>query len=65
MRYAMIFTRMNVTLIAFPAAVLYLLGGLSTGLRLFGAEQSRRPPRRLGRLLGFAGLLLHAMMLYQ
>jgi len=65
MRYAMIFTRMNVTLIAFPAAVLYLLGGLSTGLRLFGAEHSWRPPRRLGLLLGFAGLLLHAMMLYQ
>jgi hypothetical protein len=32
-RYAMISARMNVTLIAFPAALLYFVGGLSTGLR--------------------------------
>ena len=51
---------MNMTLIAIPAAVLYLPGGLSTGIRLFGAEHSRRPPRRLGLLLGFGALLLHA-----
>lgn len=63
-RYAMICSRMNVTLIAFPAAFLYFFGGLSTGLRLFGAEESWRPPRSLGLALGFAGLLLHSVMLY-
>ena len=51
---------MNMTLIAFPAAVLYFAGGLSTGLRLFGAEERWRPSRNLGIGLGFAGLLLHA-----
>ena len=55
---------MNVALIAFPAAILYFLGGLSTGLRLFSAEDSRRPPRALGIALGYGGLLLHAAMLY-
>jgi len=63
-RYAMISARMNVTLIAFPAALLYFIGGLSTGLRLFGAEESWRPPRSLALGLGFAGLLLHGAMLY-
>ena len=55
---------MNVTLIAFPAAFFYFVGGLSTGLRLFGAEDSWRPPRALGIALGFAGLLLHGAFLY-
>ncbi len=55
---------MNMTLIAFPAALLYLFGGLSTGLRLFGQEGSWRPPRSLGIGLGFGGLLLHAVLLY-
>ncbi|MGB5764940.1 MAG: cytochrome c biogenesis protein CcsA [Sedimenticolaceae bacterium] len=55
---------MNITLIAFPAAVFYFLGGLSTGLRLFGAEERWRPSRNLGIGLGFAGLLLHAILLY-
>lgn len=63
-RYAMICNRMNITLIAILAAILYVLGGLSTGLRLFGAEDSWRPPRSLGLALGFAGLSLHALMLY-
>lgn len=64
MRYAIIIIRMNVTLIALPAAGLYLLGGLSTGLRLFAGEDDWRPSRHLGLLLGFAGLLLHGLMLY-
>ena len=55
---------MNVTLIAFLAAALYLGGGLSTGLRLFGTEDSWRPARAIGIALGFAGLLLHAALLY-
>ena len=55
---------MNVTFIAFPAAALYLAGGLSAGLRLFGAEDNWRPARTVGIGLGFAGLLLHAMLLY-
>ncbi len=54
---------MNMTLIAFPAALFYLFGGLSTGLRLFGREDSWRPPRALGIGLGFVGLLLHAIIL--
>ncbi len=60
----MISPGMNMTLIAFPAALLYLAGGLSTGLRLFGSADSWRPPRSLGIRLGFAGLFLHAVMLY-
>ena len=63
-RYAMISPGMNITLIAFPAALLYLAGGLSTGLRLFGSADRWRPPRSLGIGLGFAGLFLHAVMLY-
>jgi ABC-type uncharacterized transport system permease subunit len=55
---------MNATLIAFPAALFYFVGGLSTGLRLFGAANSWRPPRALGIALGFAGLLLHGTFLY-
>jgi ABC-type uncharacterized transport system permease subunit len=55
---------MNVTLIAFAAAALYLAGGLSTGLRLFGAEESWRPARAVGIGLGFVGLVLHAVLLY-
>lgn len=55
---------MNTTLIAFPAAALYFAGGLSTGLRLFAAENSWRPARNLGIGLGFAALLLHAAVLY-
>ena len=63
-RYAMIWALMNMMLIALPAAVLYFAGGLSTGLRLFGAEDSWRPARNVGIGLGFAALLLHAIMLY-
>mgnify|MGYP005759584533 CR=1 FL=1 len=55
---------MNMSLLAFPAAIFYFLGGLSTGLRLFGAEDRWRPSRNLGIGLGFAGLLLHAILLY-
>ncbi|MGB5199094.1 MAG: cytochrome c biogenesis protein CcsA [Sedimenticolaceae bacterium] len=55
---------MNITLIAFPAALLYLAGGLSTGLRLFGSADRWRPPRSLGIGLGFGGLFLHAVVLY-
>ena len=61
----MIDAGMNVTLIAFPAAVLYFAGGLATGLRLFAGEGHRRPARALGIGLGFAGLLLHGLFLYQ
>ena len=63
-RYAMIWDSMNMMLIALPAAALYFAGGLSTGLRLFGAEDSWRPARSVGIGLGFAALLLHALMLY-
>jgi len=64
-RYAMIPDRMNTTLIAAAAALLYVLGALSTAIRLFSAEEERRPPRNLCLLLGFAGLLMHTLMLYQ
>jgi ABC-type uncharacterized transport system permease subunit len=60
----MIDRRMNPSLIAISAAVFYFAGGLSTGLRLFGTDGGRRPPRSLGIGLGFAGLLLHGIFLY-
>ena len=56
---------MNVSLLALPAAVFYLAGGFSTGLRLFAAGSDRRPPRGLGISLGFAGLALHTLALSQ
>jgi ABC-type uncharacterized transport system permease subunit len=56
---------MNVTLIAFPAAILYFAGGLATGMRLFAGEGHRRPARAIGIGLGFGGLLLHGLFLYQ
>jgi ABC-type uncharacterized transport system permease subunit len=55
---------MNTTLIAFSSAIFYFLGGLSTGLRLFGNADSWRPSRRLGIALGFAGLAAHGLLLY-
>ena len=55
---------MNMNLIAIPAAVFYIAGGLSTGLRLFHKQDGWRPPRVLGIGLGFAALLLHAIVLY-
>ncbi len=64
LRYAMICGRMNASLIAFPAALFYFVGGLSTGLRLFGSGDNWRPPRSLGIAFGFAGLLLHGVFLY-
>jgi ABC-type uncharacterized transport system permease subunit len=63
-RYAIIPTAMNITLLALPAALLYFGGGLSTGLRLFGGSEHRRPPRSLGLALGYGGLLLHGIVLY-
>lgn len=63
-RYAMIPACMNMNLIALPAVVLYFIGGLSTGLRLFTAADGRRPPRMLGIGIGFVALALHALLLY-
>ena len=40
---------MNMTLIAFPAALMYFCGGLSSGLRLFGSDSS---PRFVNGVLG-------------
>lgn len=56
---------MSASLLAFSAAALYIGGGFSTGLRLFGSQDSWRPPRHLGITLGFIALALHAAMLYQ
>jgi len=56
---------MNTAVLALPAAVFYFAGGLTTGLRLFGGRDGRRPPRVLAIVFGFAGALLHALLLYQ
>jgi ABC-type uncharacterized transport system permease subunit len=56
---------MNATLFALPAAVLYFIGGLSAGLRLFGSRDAWRPPRSLGIGIGFVALAFHAAMIYQ
>lgn len=55
---------MNVNLLAFPAVICYMAGGLATGLRLFGSPDAWRPPRQAGILLGFAGLALHGVLLW-
>jgi ABC-type uncharacterized transport system permease subunit len=54
---------MNASLLALPAALLYLAGGFTTGLRLFTAHDKRRPPRTLGIGLGLGGVLLHTLLL--
>lgn len=56
---------MNASLIALPAALLYLAGGFSTGLRLFTPRDKRRPPRFLGIALGLGGVALHTVLLSQ
>lgn len=56
---------MNATLLALPAALLYLAGGFTTGLRLFTAPDKRRPPRVLGIALGLAGVAVHTVLLAQ
>jgi ABC-type uncharacterized transport system permease subunit len=56
---------MNASLIALFATLLYLAGGLATGLRLFAPNMARRPSRGLCIGLGYAGLLLHTLVLLQ
>ncbi len=56
---------MNSTLIAVPAIALYLGSSLLIGLRLFRRTSGRLPPRFAGILMGFAGVVMHAMLLYQ
>lgn len=63
-RYAIMSVPMNESLFAYSSAALYFASGLSTGLRLFATADGPRPPRSLGLLLGFAGLLLHGLLLY-
>lgn len=45
--------------------VLYLGSALVIGQRLFRLNQGKQLPRTLGLGLGFAGLLFHAILLYQ
>ena len=56
---------MNSTLIAVPAIVFYLGSSLLIGLRLFRRTEAWIPPRFAGITLGFAGVCLQAMLLYQ
>lgn len=56
---------MNVSLIALSCALLYFAAGFATGLRLFSAPDSYRPPRAFGIALGFAAVILHAWLLHQ
>lgn len=55
---------MNTSYIIFAAVVLYLVGGLVLGFRLFAAQGSKLPPRIAGIALGFAAVILHATVLY-
>ncbi len=56
---------MNSTIIAVPAIAFYLGSGLLIGLRLFRRLSGRVPPRFWGIALGFAGVVMHAVLLYQ
>ncbi len=55
---------MNSTTIAVPAIAFYLSSGLLIGLRLFRRTSQRLPSRFTCIALGFAGVLVHAMLLY-
>ena len=56
---------MNIALVGYLAAFLYLTGGFATGLRLFGARREIAVPVWTGRLLGAAALALHTLVLQQ
>ena len=56
---------MNSTLTAILAATCYLVGGLIIGLRLFGDRFKWQPPRKGGIAVGFVGIALHTLVLYQ
>jgi ABC-type uncharacterized transport system permease subunit len=52
-------------LIALLAILAYLAAGVVIALRLFHTSLGTNPPRLLALLLGFAGVALHALPLYQ
>ncbi len=54
---------MSTSLLAIPAAALYMLSGLMIGLRLFSGPDERKPPRAVALAAGFAALFLHAVAL--
>jgi ABC-type uncharacterized transport system permease subunit len=56
---------MNSSLTAFLAILCYLSSCAAISLRLFNSEAAQRIPRLLGIALGFAGVLLHGLFIYQ
>jgi len=58
-------TRVQRVLIALFAILTYLTAGALISLRLFCTQASTSPPRWIALALGFIGVLLHAVPLYQ
>ncbi|MCW8944697.1 MAG: cytochrome c biogenesis protein CcsA [Sedimenticola sp.] len=56
---------MNHTVVAFLAIACYLGSGVIIALRLFSDRTGRSLPRYTGILAGLAGVLFHAVLLYQ
>lgn len=56
---------MSSSILIFLTAILYLASGTLIALRLFLRDSEFRPPRVLGLVLGAAGVIVHALLLYQ
>ena len=58
-------SRVHRVLISLFAILSYLTAGVLISLRLFRNQDSASPPRALALAIGFVGVLLHAIPLYQ
>jgi len=57
--------RMTSTISALLAIACYIAASVVIAMRLFRSDTAKRVPRSVGIALGFAGVLLHALFLYQ
>ncbi|MCF6282967.1 MAG: cytochrome c biogenesis protein CcsA [Candidatus Polarisedimenticolaceae bacterium] len=56
---------MSTTILTLLSVAFYLASCIIIGLRLFGKSAERRPSRTIALALGFAGIFIHATLLYQ
>ncbi|MES9855336.1 MAG: cytochrome c biogenesis protein CcsA [Sedimenticola sp.] len=64
-RYAIILINMSNNLTAFFAIACYFCSTLIISIRLFSGEAGSRIPRFAGIAAGLAGIVIHALLLYQ
>ncbi len=56
---------MSTTILTLLSVAFYLASCIITGRRLFGRDKEKRPSRTLALAMGFAGVFIHAILLYQ